>query len=57
VTCDYCAEGIPVVCGDCGDHEDLHDWQWEHPFRPVHRIPDPEGIEGVVAVVPCGRAG
>jgi hypothetical protein len=61
-TCDY--HDLPVVCGECGRdamfrqhmipvpagiHPDFH------AFHPVHRIPDPEGIEGT-AVVPCGEA-
>jgi hypothetical protein len=55
--CDYCAEGLPVMCGECGLPEGVGGKAMEddHPFQPVHRIPDPEGIEGV-AVVPCAQS-
>ena len=58
---------LPVVCGECGGMYDTtingrvyvsaphqSNPMPDHPFRPVHRIPDPEGIEGT-AVVPCGE--
>lgn len=56
--CDYCDESIPVVCRICGrevnDRYSTHG-VGEHIANPVHKIPDPEGIEGT-RVVPCGRS-
>lgn len=71
MTCDYCDDGVPVVCGECGVAVETwvdgriikpasHQWtgktaSFDHRARPVHRIPDPEGYEGT-AVVPCAAA-
>lgn len=62
--CDY--HDLPLVCGECSYFDgfptqtpEKHDAYWRiqgkfHPFRPVHRIPDPEF--DTVDIVPCGLA-
>jgi hypothetical protein len=67
VTCDYCDDGVPVVCRcglpvtgapnevHAGDAEPWEELVTMHMPEPVHRIEDPEGIEGV-QVVPCAQS-
>jgi len=65
VNCDYCDDGVPVVCGECGVTVEqmmppAHGWTgqdatYNHEARPVHRIRDPEGVEGTW-LIPCARA-
>jgi hypothetical protein len=48
VTCDYCDDGVPVVCRDCGPHP-IDPKHFAHDFIPVHRIP------GEVEYECCGQ--
>jgi hypothetical protein len=53
--CDY--HDLPLVCSICGHDRDARSGHavigWEpHLFIPVHRIEDPEDIEGTV-IMPC----
>jgi len=63
--CDY--HDLPLVCGECDSRRGAlptlktgitHHYGKSdamHRIRPVHRIPDPEAVEGT-QVVPCGLA-